>query len=95
MDQPRWTADYLVRQLNDHKASLDVTTLDETGLTEYAHVCGEMLARGHARSGDARLISGYVGGGKRFKQAILEFASAYADQTVEDWKALVKQGKKR
>nr|WP_281372365.1 DUF2252 domain-containing protein [Granulicella arctica] len=88
-----WTSfgrrDYLVRQLNDHKASLDVTTLNTTGLIEYAQVCGEMLARGHARSGDAREVVGYLGGGKRFKAAILEFASAYADQTTEDWKALL------
>jgi uncharacterized protein (DUF2252 family) len=85
-----WThfgkCDYLVRQLNDHKASLDVTTLDATGLAAYSHVCGEILARGHARSGDARLIAGYLGGGKVFKAAILKFAVSYAELTVKDWK---------
>ena len=88
-----WTTlggrDFLVRQLNDHKASLDVSTLDEAGLTAYAEVCGELLARGHARSGEAPRIAGYLGSGKRFRKAILSFASAYADQTNIDWKAFV------
>ncbi len=92
-----WTAmntrRYLVRQLNDHKASLDVTTLDAAGLTAYARVCGEMLARGHARSGSACHIAGYAGGGKRFREAMLRFADGYAAQSVQDWKALVRSGK--
>lgn len=81
--------DYLVRQLNDHKASLDVTLLDAAGLAEYAAVCGEMLARGHARSGTASLVAGYVGDGTAFGKAILHFARAYAEQTTLDWKALL------
>jgi uncharacterized protein (DUF2252 family) len=86
---------YLVRQLNDHKAAVDVTTLKPAGLEAYATVCGEMLARGHARSGDPRLITGYIGNAKRFKAAIQAFAAAYAKQTVDDWKLLVnsKNGK--
>lgn len=93
-----WTSignrDFLVRQINDHKASLDVTTLNQAGLVHYAQVCGEMLARGHARSGDARIIAGYLGGGKRFKEAISQFASDYAQQTTVDWKHLLDQQKK-
>ncbi len=85
---------YLVRQLNDHKASLDITGLKAAGLSEYGSVCGELLARGHARSGDARLIAGYVGGGDRFQEAIVTFAEAYAAQTVTDWKVFVKRQKK-
>ncbi|QEE26730.1 DUF2252 domain-containing protein [Terriglobus albidus] len=77
--------DYLVRQLNDHKATLDVTHLDEAGLQQYAEVCGELLARGHARSGDPGLIQGYIGKGRRFREAMLEFAHAYATQSRDDW----------
>jgi uncharacterized protein (DUF2252 family) len=88
-----WTSfdgrDYLVRQLNDHKAGVDITTLNAAGLAAYAEVCGEMLARGHARSGEAGLIAGYIGNGARFKRGLLGFARAYAAQTVEDWKLLV------
>jgi uncharacterized protein (DUF2252 family) len=89
-----WTTianrDYLVRQLNDHKASIEVDVLKGPGLTAYAEVCGELLARGHARSGDVQLIVGYLGNGPSFTDAMVEFAVAYADQTESDWEALRK-----
>ncbi len=81
--------DYLVRQLNDHKAGLDVTRLHAAGMTEYAAVCGDMLARGHARSGAASQIAAYIGRGNVFGDAMLHFAQAYAKQTVLDWKSLL------
>ncbi len=89
-----WTTianrDYLVRQLNDHKGSIEIADLAGPGLIEYAEMCGELLARGHARSGDACLLAGYVGNGEKFGAAIAKFAEAYADQTEEDWKQLKK-----
>ena len=48
-----------------------------------------VLARAHARSGDAAQISGYLGKSDIFDEAIGEFALAYADQTVRDHSALV------
>ena len=83
--------DYLVRQLNDHKASLDVTTLRAEDLSQYAAVCGEILARGHARAGDPRVLSGYIGTSNRFQQAVVGFAEAYAEQTNADWKQMCGQ----
>jgi uncharacterized protein (DUF2252 family) len=84
-----WTTiahrDYLVRQLSDHKASIDLQALKGQGLAAYAEVCGELLARGHARSGDVQMIVGYIGNGESFADAIVEFAVAYADQTDADW----------
>lgn len=80
--------DYLVRQLNDHKASVDTTLLTAAQLAEYATVSGELLARGHGRSGNAAAIAGYIGSGKKFGSAIAQFAEAYAEQTVRDWKQL-------
>jgi uncharacterized protein (DUF2252 family) len=89
-----WTSianrDYLVRQLNDHKASIEVEVLKGPGLTAYAEVCGELLARGHARSGDVQIIVGYLGNGASFADAMVAFAVAYADQTEADWTALRK-----
>ena len=89
-----WTTikgrDYLVRQLNDHKASIEISDLRADGLLEYAAVCGEMLARGHARSGDSAVLAGYLGSSERFDAAIVAFAEAYADQTELDWKQLVR-----
>jgi uncharacterized protein (DUF2252 family) len=81
---------YLVRQLNDHKASIEVDDLKGTGLVEYAEMCGELLARGHSRSGDSSLLAGYIGNGKRFGEAIVQFAECYADQTERDWEVLLK-----
>jgi len=86
--------DYLVRQLNDHKGSLDMATIKAAGLMEYAAVCGEMLARGHARGGDCAMLAGYIGTSERFDEAITRFAEAYADQTEKDWQQLVKSLKK-
>ena len=82
--------DYLVRQLNDHKGSLDMTTIKAAGLMEYASVCGELLARGHARGGDCAMLAGYIGTSERFDNAITQFAETYADQTEKDWEELVK-----
>jgi uncharacterized protein (DUF2252 family) len=86
--------DYLVRRLSDHKASIELTDLKGDGLLEYAQLCGELLARGHARSGDASQIAGYVGTGEVFADALAEFGRKYADQTRKDW-AELKKAKKR
>jgi uncharacterized protein (DUF2252 family) len=89
-----WTTiagrDYVVRQLNDHKGSIDLQTMTSEGLVEYAEVCGELLARGHCRSGDACALAGYMGTSSKLDDALTEFAVAYADQTERDWEQLCK-----
>jgi uncharacterized protein (DUF2252 family) len=84
---------YLVRQLNDHKGSITIEDLAGANLKAYAEVCGELLARGHGRSGDPQVMAGYIGSGTGFAEAIAEFGVAYADQTVKDWEQLRKSGK--
>jgi thiamine monophosphate kinase len=84
--------DYLVRQLNDHKGSIEITDLAGDKLAAYAQVCGELLARSHARSGDPVVLAGYLGEGKKFAEAIAEFGNAYAELTVNDWEDLKKAG---
>jgi Uncharacterized protein conserved in bacteria (DUF2252) len=44
----------------------------------------EVKARAHARSGDAAAISGYLGKGDVFGQALGRFATSYADQNALD-----------
>ena len=95
-----WTSiegrDYLVRQLSDHKASIETGDLAGEGLTQYALVCGEVLAKGHARSGDPCALAGYLGASPKFDTALAAFAVAYADQTASDHEkfvAAVKSGR--
>lgn len=95
-----WTAmegrDYLVRQLSDHKAGIEMDELKGQGLIDYANVCGELLAKGHARSGSPAALAGYLGSSNRMDKAIARFASAYADQTSRDHaqlKAAIKSGR--
>ncbi len=89
-----WTTidgrNYLVRQLNDHKASLNADDLTEGRLQQYARVCGELFARGHVRSGCGGALAGYMGRGPRFAAAIAKFAQAYARQGTLDWEAFAK-----
>ena len=54
----------------------------------YGHVCGGILARGHARSGDRIAIASYLGSGTDADVAIADFAEAYADQNERDFAAL-------
>jgi uncharacterized protein (DUF2252 family) len=77
---------YLVRQLNDHKGSIAIEDLKGEGLMQYAEICGELLARGHARAGDPVALDGYIGTSDRFVEAIAGFAVDYADQTEQDYK---------
>jgi hypothetical protein len=84
-----WTAiagrDYLVRQLRDHKGVIENEDLAGNGLVQYGRVCGEMLSKGHARSGDSCAISGYLGNSDKFDKAMVGFGVAYADQSTKDF----------
>jgi uncharacterized protein (DUF2252 family) len=86
---------FLVRQLNDHKGSIEIADLAGANLKAYAEVCGELLARGHGRSGDPQVIAGYIGSGSAFAEAVAEFGVAYADQTQKDWEDLKRSGRGR
>ena len=92
-----WTADgahdYYVRQFRDMKGSVNLDVMTPRGLASYASVCGRTLARAHARSGDSALIGGYLGRRDTFDQAVAGFALAYADQTEQDYEALVEAAK--
>lgn len=69
--------------------SVPLEGISAEGLNRYAEFCGWTLARAHAKSGDAATISGYLGKGDPFDQAMGKFALAYADQTQKDHAALV------
>jgi hypothetical protein len=71
------------------KGSMDVPAMDPEQLNYYGRLCGWALARGHARTGRATLISGYLGDSKDFDYAIADFALAYADQNAKDYQGLM------
>jgi uncharacterized protein (DUF2252 family) len=81
---------FYLRQLKDLKMSLVPESWTPSRATEVARALGWVLARAHARSGDAALIGGYLGSKEVFDQAIADFAVAYADQTERDHKSLIK-----
>jgi uncharacterized protein (DUF2252 family) len=82
--------DVYLRQLRDMKLSAVIEGWDFGMLRMYTGVCAWSLARAHARTGDAAMISGYMGAGGAFDDAICEFAVNYADQTIGDHKAFAK-----
>ncbi|MDX6683152.1 MAG: hypothetical protein QOG94_3191 [Solirubrobacteraceae bacterium] len=80
--------DYYVRQAADGKGAIDVSLLLPGGLAAYGRLCAWTLARAHARSGDRIAISGYLGGGDAFDDAVAVFADRYADRNEADYQAL-------
>jgi hypothetical protein len=78
------------------KFSVPVDAMNPAQLGRYASICGWVLARAHAKGGDAASISGYLGKSDAFDMALGKFALLYADQTERDHAALkkaVKSGK--
>jgi uncharacterized protein (DUF2252 family) len=79
-----------VRQLRDAKIKPQLETMSPKHFQRYAETCGEVLARAHARSADAVVLSAYLGNNTVFDEAIGSFAHAYAKQTEADHAALLK-----
>ena len=78
-----------VRQLRESRLASVAIELAEEALPSYAILCGNALARAHARSSDAARISGYLGSGDAFDVAIADFAVSYAAQVERDWRLFV------
>jgi hypothetical protein len=82
------SGDFYFRQLRDWKGSADPDTMSPPGMANYGRICGQTLARGHARSGDRIAIASYLGKSAAFDQALALFAERYADQNERDYAAL-------
>lgn len=82
--------DYLVRQLNDHKSAIEPEDLDGRRLAEYGRICAELLAKGHARSGEPSALAAYLGRSGKAARALAQFAVKYADQTEQDFQVFKK-----
>jgi uncharacterized protein (DUF2252 family) len=79
---------YYVRQLRDMKVSFELELLDQFLFGRYAFICGDILARAHARAGGlAPEIGGYLGKNSEFADALVVYANDYADQVERDYDA--------
>jgi uncharacterized protein (DUF2252 family) len=81
---------YYVRQMKNMKAALPMSFLSGDAFDAFSFAFGCLLARDHARSGDAAVIAGYCGKSAALDVAFADWAEAYADQTVKDHAQLVK-----
>ena len=87
---------FFIRQLRDTKISPLVETFGRTEMGISATWCGRALALAHARSGNAAMLSGYMGKSDVLDKAIAAFSIGYADQNEKDHAALeraVRSGK--
>lgn len=76
---------FYVRQLRDMKISVRLERLGPGLLARYGGLCGEALARAHAKAGQASTIAGYLGTGTAFDAAVAKYAGGYADRVERDY----------
>ncbi|MET3423930.1 uncharacterized protein (DUF2252 family) [Actinoplanes tereljensis] len=80
---------FYVRQFRDMKGAIVVEDISAGALADYAGICGFLLAKSHARTSGASMITGYIGGSDKLADSLCRFARAYADQVERDHAALV------
>lgn len=78
-----------VRQMRNLKSSFALEKMNAPTFAAFAWSYGALLARAHARTGDAAAIAGYCGHGGELDDALLDWAVAYADRTEADHAVLV------
>lgn len=81
---------YYVRQWRNMKGSVPLDTMTPEALRDYSRIAGHLLAKGHARTSGASVISGYLGKSDSPVDAFARWAQAAADQTEADHAALTK-----
>lgn len=81
---------YYVRQMKNMKGALPMSLLSGDAFNFFSFAFGALLARAHARSGDAAVIAGYCGGSEELDEAMAEWAEAYGQQTLKDHAALLR-----
>jgi uncharacterized protein (DUF2252 family) len=88
--------DFYVRQLRDMKGGLELERdkMVLANFPQYTQLCGWALALAHAKSGDAAMLTGYMGNSGELDEAMVRFAFEYDKQTESDFKALTAAAKK-
>jgi hypothetical protein len=84
--------DFYTRQLRDMKGGVkfEPGAVKIENIPQYTSLCGWALAQAHAKSGDAAILSGYMGNSEELDDAMVKFAFAYADQTDRDYELFMK-----
>jgi uncharacterized protein (DUF2252 family) len=82
---------FYMRQLRDMKGGpeFDGKNFNPGNAIEFVKLCAWAMALAHAKSGDAAMISGYLGKSGKLDDAMVRFAFAYAAQNERDYYALV------
>jgi uncharacterized protein (DUF2252 family) len=75
---------YYVRQMKNLKGAIPTEWLSGAPFNFFAWGYGALLARAHARVGDAAVISGYCGKSDVLDKALADWAEAYGEQTRLD-----------
>lgn len=86
---------FYVRQLRDMKGGFefDPTKIRIQNIPQFTSICAWATALAHAKSGDAAMLSGYLGKSEELDDAMVKFAFAYANQTEKDYALLQKAAK--
>ncbi|WP_312718340.1 DUF2252 domain-containing protein [Mobilicoccus sp.] len=80
---------YYVRQYRNMKGGVPLDEMSAEALVDYSGIVGHLLAKGHARTSGASVISGYLGKKDSAVSAFCSWARAYADQIERDHADLV------
>ncbi len=78
---------FYVRQMKNLKGAIPIARMSGASLLTFSYAYGALLARAHARTGDAAAITGYCGSGKNTElaAAIADWAAAYAERNAADF----------
>ncbi|WP_281701319.1 DUF2252 family protein [Acetobacter malorum] len=82
---------FYIRRLKGPRLATIGAEFSWIGLPEHDLLCGRTLARAHARSGDVATLSGYLGAGRAFADAIATFSTAYATRPKPTGKRFVRR----
>jgi hypothetical protein len=83
-DGPDPEGRFYMRHLKTRRLSGIAELLKDEAFPRYVALCGDALARAHARSSLPAVIAGYMGKGEAFDDAVASFAMLYAKQTIKD-----------
>lgn len=75
---------FYVRQMKNMKGAIPTEWLSGEPFNFFVWSYGMLLARAHARVGDAAVIGGYCGKSPVLDEALADWAEAYGDQTEKD-----------